>query len=325
MKTFSNKGIGPIVYETDNQTYRIEEFIKDLIMLSKEKMFIEPLLEKMYKNFAIYTTINKPEYHKNKNIFFKELLNHENTNFVNFTCRKMKDLAYKPLKEFKQKFEEKIAEISEYNLFDNDLNSAQRIEDFKNKIKILEFYFENLENIFFNCMPDEGFFVLSHNDAHLVNIMYTKNMEKLYLFDHEYSCTNFLGFDMANYILESLFFLAEHEFPYYSYIKTGLKSLINENFLEIYKIFFNYFEEINADYFTKNPEHKNFVEFAKTKDYYMRVLGLSSIMWAMFAVIYLNFESTWNKTHYDYFNYAIDRLSIYNEFVRFELGHDFNI
>jgi len=297
-------------------------------MLKREKMFIEPVLDKMYKNFAVFSTIKKIEYHNDKNIFFKNLLNDEKTNFINFTCRKMKDLADRPFEEFKKKFEKKIEEISslgENNNKKNELNSFERIEDFKNKIKILDYYFNNVEEIFFKLTPSQGFFVLSHNDAHLVNIMYTKNMEKVYLFDHEYSCTNFLGFDIANYILESLFFLAEHEFPFYSYIKRDLKTLTNENFIEIYKKFFDYFEDINTDYFNENTEEKKFIEFAKTKDYYMRVLGLSSIMWAMFAIIYLDFESTWNQSQYDYFNFAIDRLSIYNEFVRFELGHDFLI
>merc|ERR1712151_583317 len=99
----------------------------------------------------------------------------------------------------------------------------------------------------------------------------------------------------------------------------------NENFLEVYRKFFDHFEEFNKEYLEQNPEKRKFIELAKSKEYYMRVLGLSSMMWAMFAVIYLDFDSVWDQKEYDYFNYAIDRLAIYNEFVRFELGHDFDI
>lgn len=292
-------------------------------MLRREKMFDKIILEKMYQNFAVFGTIKEIEHHKEKKLFFKELINDESGNVINFTCRKMKQLAEKPFAEFKKKFEEKASEINAQNL--SNENNLKRIEDFRNKIKILNYYIDNLEEIFFNCCPDEGFFTLSHNDAHCVNIMYTKNLEKVYLFDHEYSSKNFLGFDIANYIIESLFFLAEHEYPFYTYEKEGLKNLKNQNLLEIYRKFFDYFEEYNKEFLAGNSEKRNLIEIAKTENYYLRVLGLSSILWSMFACIYLEFDNIWDQGHYDYFGYAIDRLSIYHEFVRFELGHDFVI
>merc|ERR1712151_565221 len=181
----------------------------------------------------------------------------EKTNFINFTCKKMKDLADRPFAEFKKKFEEKCQQIKNENLSGEE-NSPSRIQDFQNKIKILNYYFNNLEEIFFNCTPEQGFFVLSPNDAHLVNIMYTSDMQKVYLFDHEYSCTNFLGFDIANYILESLFFLADHEYPFYTYHKKDLRTLTNENFMEVYVRFFGHFEEYSKDTSRRILSIKNF-------------------------------------------------------------------
>jgi thiamine kinase-like enzyme len=289
-------------------------------MLSRENMFTNEVLDKMLENFAIFNIIGDIKHfgskigNKQKAEFFPMLLNDsEKLNFITFTVKKMKSSAVKSLAEFKRKFAEKQAE--------NILEEKNRISEFKKKLETIEFYVENLEEVFYKCCPNQGIFVLSHNDAHLINIMHTENIDKVYLFDHEYSCYNFMGFDIANYIIESLFYLADQQHPYYRYHREELKTLLNDNFFCAYLKFFELIKNKYYNEFKDYPEFEKLLELAKTKEYYMQVMSLSSVMWSIFAVIYLDFESVWDKSAYDYFNFAIDRLAIYHEFLKFELKH----
>jgi len=304
-------------------------------------MFIPEVLEKMLENFAIFNVIGDIKYfsnkigNKNKSEFFSLLLEDtDKLNFIAFTAKKMKGSAVKSLSEFKKRFLEKESEIlndnnninnshlnGNHNIKNNSENLNNKISDFKNKLSIIEYYVENLEDIFYKCCPDQGIFVLSHNDSHLINIMHTKNIDKVYLFDHEYSCYNFMGFDIANYIIENLYYLSDSKHPYYKYFSEDLKTLLNENFFNAYLKFFNLIENKYKTEFKEYPDFEKLMEKAKTKEYYMRVMSLSSIMWSVFAVIYLDFDSVWNKSAYDYFNFAIDRLAIYEQFLKSELKH----
>lgn len=293
-------------------------------MMSKEKMFNEIYFSKMLENFATFNTIGDIDYYslnvgnKPKSEFFNFLLNdRENLNFIHFTVTKMKSSSEQPLKEFKEKFAFKEAELLASNTLNKDLR--ERLSDFKTKLEIIEHYVENLEQIFYDCTPEKGIIVLSHNDAHLINIMHTKDNEKVYLFDHEYSCYNFLGFDIANYIIEYFFYLADTKHPYYKYYSEAIIDLPKDMFYNAYLNFFELIETKYANHFRNYPDHAKLLEIAKTKEYYLRVMGLSSIMWSVFAVIYLDFDSVWNKTAYDYFNFAFDRLAIYHQLVRLEL------
>jgi len=326
---FSERGLGPRVYETDYKVYRIEEFIPDLVMLSRENMFLEEVLDKMLQNFAIFNVIGDIKYFsdkvgsRSKSEFFKIMLEDTNKlNFLSFTVNKMKLSANNSLNEFKKNYVAKLAELNKEKDIINDCALKDRIEDFNRKLLTIEFYVENLEDIFYKCCPDQGIFVLSHNDAHLINIMHTKKMDKVILFDHEYSCYNFIGFDIANYIIENLFYLADDKYPFYKFHGEDLKSLLNQDFINSYKKFFSLIENKYYKNFKDYPEYETLIETAKSRDYLMRIMSLSSIMWSIFAVIYLDFESVWNKSAYDYFNYSFDRLSIYDKFLKFELKHE---
>ena len=289
-------------------------------------MFLPEVLDKMLENFAIFNIIGDIKYfgsfigNKQKSDFFPLLLNDsEKLNFLSFTVKKMKSSAVKPLAEFKKKFEEKEAEFQNTNNLNQE--NKNRISEFKKKLKTIEYYVENLEEVFYKCCPNQGIFVLSHNDAHLINIMHTSNIEKVYLFDHEYSCYNFIGFDIANYIIESLFYLANHQHPYYRYYRNDLRTLLNDNYFEIYLKFFELNKNKYYIEFKEYPDLEKLLDAAQSKEYYMQVMSLSSIMWSIFAVIYFDFESVWDKSAYDYFNFSIDRLAIYEELLKFELKH----
>jgi len=298
-------------------------------MLTRENMFIGEVLDKMLENFAFFNVIGDIKYFsekvgdKHKSEFFKLMLEDtDRLNFISFTVKKMKSSATKSLMLFKKNYNEKLTELKKEKDFDSNSTLKNYIEDFNIKIQTIDFYVENLEEVFYKCCPEKGIFVLSHNDAHLVNIMHTEKKDKVYLFDHEYSCYNFIGFDIANYIIESLFLLKGDEYPFYKYHVQDLKTLLDENFYDAYKKFFSLIENKYAENFKDYPEFEKLIEAAKTKEYCMKVMSLSSIMWSIFAVIYLDFESVWNKSAYDYFNFCIDRLAIYDKYIKYELRHD---
>jgi len=73
-------------------------------MLSREKMFLPEVLDKMLENFAIFNIIGDIKYfgsfigNKQKSDFFPLLLNDsEKLNFLSFTVKKMKSSAVKHL------------------------------------------------------------------------------------------------------------------------------------------------------------------------------------------------------------------------------------
>jgi len=39
----------------------------------------------------------------------------------------------------------------------------------------------------------------------------------------------------------------------------------------------------------------------------------------VFAVIYYDYDSQRNRSAYDYFGFSVDRLSVYDDFVKFEI------
>lgn len=330
MEEFSKMALGPRIYESDNKTYRIEEFYSNLNSMTREKQFEEIFFQKIIENFLKYNIIGDINHYselvgsKFKSEFFEVLLKADSkTNFINFTLIKMKSLASNPLKEFTNKLNQKTKDLSCNNKECSGSNrsdgfdSVAKLNELKYKLEIIIFYFTHLEEIFYSCMPEKGMFVLSHNDANLQNVLFTENDKKVFLLDHEYSSYNFLGFDIANYLIENLFNLADVKFPYYKFESSKIKELVADKSFNLYLKFFEVLESNYMDYFKTYKNFPELLNLAKTKDYYLRVIGLSSIMWALFAVIYFDFETIWERKSYDYLNFSYDRLSIYHELVQY--------
>ena len=162
--------------------------------------------------------------------------------------------------------------------------------------------------------------MINHNDAHPLNILHTPKYEKIVLCDFEYSSYNLLGFDIANYLNESLFLLQADNFPFYQYITKGKNVEYSEDkYFEVYLSFFENFEKDNLDKFKDFKGFEGIINKCKTKDYYYRLIGLSSLFWFIFAIIYFDFDSINTKSGYDYFNFAYDKVNIFDEFVRSQI------
>lgn len=311
MNKLHESGLGPKIYETDLKTYRIEEFIDGYTPLERELMLKDRILPKMIKIFNILTILGEYEYYfsyvgnTDKEIFFDKLYNDNKTNFVNFTLKKMIPLAQNSLNKFK----EKALNDPEFTFNGDKMEKLNRID----------YVINNLQKLFYDVCPYKGILTIGHNDAHPLNILHNKENDDVVLCDYEYGSYNFIGFDIANYLIESLFLLEKKEFPFYQVFTEDFTELLSEEYFSIFKEFFNYFKKENSKYFTSLENYEKLIEYCETRDYYYRVMGLSSLMWFVFAVIYFDYDSIKNKAGYDYFEFSIHRLSVYDKCIRYKI------
>lgn len=324
MQQLYELGVGPKIYETDMKTYRIEEYIDNCVVLERELMLNEQVHNKVINLFCCLSAFGDFKFYfdyineQPKKIFFEKLKNETNTNFVNFTLNKMRPLGLKSFYKFKEKF---MNDLSRLNEDSKNIDSISR----KSHVDLttlfrMEYLLENLEQLLYQICPEQVILVINHNDAHPLNILHDPENKKIVLCDFEYSTYNILGFDIANYLSESLFLLQADEFPFYQYFSKRNNEELNEDkYYNIYLRFFDKFEEANEKSFIEFYGFKKIIENCKTKDYYYRLIGLSGLFWFVFSVIYLDYDSYKNKSGYDYFNFAMDRVSPYDKFVRAQM------
>jgi thiamine kinase-like enzyme len=313
MKKLNEFNMGPKIFETDSKTYRIEEFVDGHNVLHTFDMLKEDVLTKMISIFSTVNSLGDIDYfiksvgNTSKNSFFEMLGNDSTTNAINFAVKKMKPLAIKSLNTFKEKYF-------------NDDNKSSLDNNFKSKLEKIDYMVNNFEKLFYDTFPDKTIFVISHNDAHPLNILKSSDSKSVILCDFEYSCYNLLGFDIANYIIESAFYLSADSFPFYQLYMNDFNEFKDEKYYQIYLKFFNIFEEQQkTKLFAELPEFEEIYQNCKSREYYYRVMGISSLFWFIFAVLYYDYESIKNKAGYDYFNFSIERLDVYDKFVKNEI------
>jgi thiamine kinase-like enzyme len=309
MTKLHSLSMGPKIYETDMKTYRIEEFVENCDVMSREMMLSDLVLPKITKIFSSINGFGDYNYYfdyvgeESKITFFHKLKQDEKTNFVNFTVNKMLPMGLESMKIFKEKYYSD--QERDPVLFD------------ENKLFKMDHILTNFEDYFYDVCPDQGLFVINHNDAHPLNILKSQNFEQIYLCDFEYSSYNLIGFDIANYIIESFFLLTAEIFPFYqTFTQKNFCELSEDRYYNIYLDFFEIFENEHASDFRMFNSFSKLLEKCKTRDYFYRVMGMSSLMWFVFAVIYFNYDSIKSKNAYDYFNFAYDRLDVYDGFVK---------
>jgi thiamine kinase-like enzyme len=321
MQQLYELGVGPKIYETDMKTYRIEEYIDNCVVLEREIMLNEQVYPKVINLFCSLSAFGDFKFYfdyvndQPKKIFFEKLKNDTKTNFVNFTLNKMRPLGMKSFYDFKEKFFNHKKGLEGCSDSHDSLSMPTHLDE--KTLFRMEYLLENLEQLFYDVCPEKGILVINHNDAHPLNILHDPENKKIVLCDFEYSTYNILGFDIANYLIESLFLLQADSFPFYQYYsKTNNEELNEDKYYNIYLMFFDKFEAANEKLFTDFKGFKTIIEQCRTKEYYYRLIGLSSLFWFVFAVIYLDYDSLKNKAGYDYFNFAMDRVNVYDKFVR---------
>lgn len=311
MNKLYHKGFGPEIYDTDAKTYRIEEYLEGYKVLHPHQMLDENILSKMIENFVNLNIIGgEIGYYldlisgKSKSDYFKILKDKDkNTNIINFLLKKMKPLALTSFYQFKERY------------VNDPLHSPEQ-SDWDKKIKHIEFILTNLDDILYEICPDKGLFVIGHNDSHPLNILINSDHSKAILCDYEYSAYNYIGFDIVNYLIESCYYLSADEFPFYQIYREKLKLLENGEGYYYFLNFFEVFENNNCEIFKKDTDVKDLLNYSKTKEYFYSMMGISSLLWFTFAVIYYEYDSIKTRSGYDYLFYSLDRLMIYEKYAR---------
>ena len=192
-----------------------------------------------------------------------------------------------------------INNLNKFTLYDNNL---------KDKIELIKSIIENYDKIIAEMFDDKNNIqVISHNDIHLANILLQENLniDSFKLIDYEFTCYNYFGFDIANYIVESFFDLYYEEYPYFKVIK-NYDEIFDESYYKIYSEYIEFIYESKCSFVEKTNK-----EFFLNKIYFYKLIGLSSLFWFLFANVQLKFETWKEKKTFDYLYYMLDRLQFY--------------
>lgn len=300
--------LGPSILDTDNQSYRIEEFIEGTTNVSISEILEPDVLGQILNFFMKLYTIDDNDYFQCistkftcKDDLYNALLTHADTNIYSFSY-KLKDMARTSLDKFMKDFND-----------DKPNLSKEVIDEFEMDIIKLDYIVNNGVDELLNLCPELPIFVLSHNDAHPGNLLITQD-RKVYLIDHEYSCYNYLGFEIANFILESTFTLNWPEYPYFKQFKE-FDVFLSESYYLIYSKFIDDYFDAHA----QNLEKQHIiVEQARchynNKKTYVNLISAASIYWTLYSIFYVEYNSIKSKQGFDYVKYALTRYSAFEHF-----------
>ena len=295
MKELAIKGIGPKIYEVDiNKKYRLDEYLDNTSTLTSEDEFNPKILDQIINIIENYSSISNIYKYiiKDENISFNVIDNKNskykeiNNNIFTKCMNNMFKIAEKKVKIFSEDYK-------------NTYSKEDKIDGYNNLDKFV-YYIKNFKKIFLKFFPSEGFFVLSHNDIHKLNILKRKDDNKLFLLDNEYAFFNLPGFDISNYLNESAFLYDNG----YSFAKEKIDF---DKYFEIYKIYIKKFIE-NHKFLNDSKFGKDFLNLIQTKKYYVQLHQISNLFWLLYCGIYLNFNNVKNNPNEYYYLHFIHRF-----------------
>ncbi len=303
MENFANMGYGPKVYDTDFKTYRVEEFLHEISTLENKDKHNPIVVEELKKSFLYYNSTGEIENYKSligksKREMFDYLNSQDkNQNVVSLTLHKMGSLAKTKLKPFAKKMREST-----------QFGSDKEALDILGKI---EHYLNNIESMLYEIFPEKTIIGLNHCDSHLLNILVTKNFEKVYLIDHEFGCYSLIGMDIANYNIENIFYLGKETWPFFE-LCDDLAKLDDDIYYNRFKDYMQYFGREKKEFYREVTDFDGLIEYMSTREYYWRCLAYSGIFWFVWGINYFDFDKFVNKSNFNYFNYVDERLKTYH-------------
>lgn len=300
--------LGPSILDTDNQSYRIEEFIEGTTNIGVSEILEPEVLSQILNFFMKLYTIDDNDFFQcisskftNKEDLYNALLCHPDTNLYSFSY-KLKEMARTSLDKFIKDFSDDKANLSK-----------EQIEEFEMNILKLDYIVNNGVDELLNLCPELPIFVLSHNDAHPGNLLITQD-RRVFLIDHEYACYNYLGFEIANFILESTFTLDWPEYPYFKQFKE-FDVFLSESYYLIYSKFIDDYFDAHGHILEK--QHM-IIEQAryhyKNKKTYVNLISAASIYWTLYSIFYVEYNAIKSKESFDYVKYALTRYSAFEHF-----------
>ena len=297
----AKKGIGPkLIYEEPNGNFRLVEYLEGTSTISKIKGLEPKFLDKLIPILVSYNMISytyKYEIHNNQISFStvndgipeKRLVVTKNqySTCVDEWLKK----GINCYKKFTDQFKEKVSREKEPKEWAD--------------MELVQNYLDNFIKEFNTNFPSKGIMVLCHNDTHRLNLLLRKKDQKLFILDHEYAYLNLPGNDMANYLNET--FLFNYEPEYYCLLD-------KIDFDKGYQIYLKFIEQFiqNHKFLEKTKDGKDFLNFVKTKKYFVMLNNIINLFYFLWSVCYVDFP-TWEKDHYGeyYFVHGVDRIKVY--------------
>ena len=296
-----------ILFIDPKNSYRIEECISNSKRIKRKYQFQSDIIEQIIQILisysfvaSIFTFTLKCDDHLNSK--FKILINALNKEVENdkdkyiknnFFDMCFKDLYERSLNTFKQfglKFKARCIKCTNKTIF----------EEFQK----LEFFMNNFKQLFNAAFPKSGYMIMNHNDFSQRKII-LKNEKNINIIQNDFSCHNIIGFDFANYLNESVF----NYLPTYQF---------NENDLDLdltYKLYLKFIEKFEEMYseLKNNDKGKEILNEIKSRKYYLNLHCLINVFWVLHCSLYLNFEKFIQNEGFDYFQHAIDRITLYEK------------
>ena len=296
-----------ILFIDPKNSYRIEECISNSKRIKRKYQFQSDIIEQIIQILisysfvaSIFTFTLKCDDHLNSK--FKILINALNKEVENdkdkyiknnFFDMCFKDLYERSLNTFKQfglKFKARCIKSTNKTIF----------EEFQK----LEFFMNNFKQLFNAAFPKSGYMIMNHNDFSQRKII-LKNEKNINIIQNDFSCHNIIGFDFANYLNESVF----NYLPTYQF---------NENDLDLdltYKLYLKFIEKFEEMYseLKNNDKGKEILNEIKSRKYYLNLHCLINVFWVLHCSLYLNFEKFIENEGFDYFQHAIDRITLYEK------------
>ena len=296
-----------ILFIDPKNSYRIEECISNSKRIKRKYQFQSDIIEQIIQILisysfvaSIFTFTLKCDDHLNSK--FKILINALNKEVENdkdkyiknnFFDMCFKDLYERSLNTFKQfglKFKARCIKSTNKTIF----------EEFQK----LEFFMNNFKQLFIAAFPKSGYMIMNHNDFSQRKII-LKNEKNINIIQNDFSCHNIIGFDFANYLNESVF----NYLPTYQF---------NENDLDLdltYKLYLKFIEKFEEMYseLKNNDKGKEILNEIKSRKYYLNLHCLINVFWVLHCSLYLNFEKFIQNEGFDYFQHAIDRITLYEK------------
>lgn len=321
IKSLSDKGIGPKIFERDpKKMFRIDEFMVDTIPIPDDLKFESKTLDQIIRICVSYSAISnvceyKTMYDSQKEKFSIALshlqVNHPmregvhcpqkriKHNIFDQCMRDMHDKAIKGWEIFSYEFKSKVHR-------ENNEGEYQKFLKF-------EYYMKDFHDIYMKIFPSHGLLILNHNDVHRLNIIVNQNTQKMYILDHEYASMNQIGNDIANFMNESVFNYS----PTYCFKPNTI------NFDSYYKTYLKYLKVFHNEHETLFQESKGqeLFETIKSKKYYINLHCCLNLFWFLYCGIYLNFFDYNNLKGFSYFQHGIDRIEFYEKALK-ELEKD---
>lgn len=196
----SKKGLCARILESDQKTYRIEEFLDEYTnpdpnsKFSYSKEFLDSL-SNLILEFNFSFSYSK----KSKTVLtFLNTLYKENSKKIS----DVKSDSFKPFKSF--------------------------LKVFQSRFLLTAFF------------PSNQQLVMTHNDIHLGNILVNRqNVFDMKLIDYEYANFSYIGFDFVNYLVEGFFDLGYFEYPFYKVNKNIEELFRDSSYFQLYQNFTN--------------------------------------------------------------------------------------